>query len=299
MHIIINPASGPDRPILKTLNAVFQAAGIDWEIYVTKQAGDTYHFARQALAAGAEVVAAYGGDGTVMEAASALAGGEIPLAIFPGGTGNVTANELGIPPDLVGAAHLVGEAPSRLRSVDMGQVDERLFILRVAIGLLAEIGPGANRQLKDYLGKLAYPLSAIQHLSNQKTARYYLTLDGQAVEAEGVLCTILNVGGIGVGRFSLARGIQIDDGLLDVVVLTRANLAALATIITNSIAGEEANAEMQHWQAREITIVSEPPQAVTLDGELLHPTPLNIRLVPNAVRVIVPDKTDAFNPNLR
>jgi diacylglycerol kinase family enzyme len=69
VHVIVNPASGKDQPILKTLNNVFHSAGIDWDIYVTKKGGDARRLAAEAAQAGADAVAVYGGDGTVAKAA--------------------------------------------------------------------------------------------------------------------------------------------------------------------------------------------------------------------------------------
>src|SRR4051794_21083613 len=82
VHIIINPASGQDRPVLAILNDVFHPSGIDWDVSVTKEAGDGRRYALEALDAGVDAIGVYGGDGTVNEVASALVGTQTPLAIF-------------------------------------------------------------------------------------------------------------------------------------------------------------------------------------------------------------------------
>ncbi len=79
VHVIVNPASGQDKPILKTLNTVFQDNGIEWEMFVTKEAGDGVRLAKEAAAAGVDVVAVYGGDGTVREVTTGLLGTEMPI----------------------------------------------------------------------------------------------------------------------------------------------------------------------------------------------------------------------------
>ena len=86
VHVIINPAVSHETPVLHLLNSVFGETGIDWDISVTKRLGDGHQQAQQAVAAGVDVVAAYGGDGTVAEVASGLLGSHVPLAILPGGT---------------------------------------------------------------------------------------------------------------------------------------------------------------------------------------------------------------------
>jgi diacylglycerol kinase family enzyme len=106
IHVVINPASGQDQPILNTLNDVFQVFDVDWGVSVTRKSGDAQRFAETAVAEGADVVAAYGGDGTVMEVAQSLIGSDVPLAILPGGTGNLMSVELGIPKNLAKAAEV-------------------------------------------------------------------------------------------------------------------------------------------------------------------------------------------------
>src|SRR4051812_39925990 len=107
LMVIINPAAGVDRPILGLLNAAMNAAGILWEVQVTHQANDARRLAREAAQAGWDMVAAHGGDGTVMEVADGLRGTDVPLVIFPGGTGNAMSGELGVPVDLPAAVTLV------------------------------------------------------------------------------------------------------------------------------------------------------------------------------------------------
>jgi diacylglycerol kinase family enzyme len=117
IYVVINPGSGQPKPVLHTLNSVFRAAGVDWEASVTQESGDGHRFAREALAAGADVVAAFGGDGTVMEVAGALMGEDVPVAILPGGTANVMSVELGIPNDLEAAARIACDPSSHEGSV--------------------------------------------------------------------------------------------------------------------------------------------------------------------------------------
>src|SRR5205085_3505002 len=88
LMVIINPAAGVDRPILGLLNAAMNTAGIEWEVQVTHQANDARRLAKEAAESGWDIVAAHGGDGTIMEVADGLRGTDVPLAIFPGGTGN-------------------------------------------------------------------------------------------------------------------------------------------------------------------------------------------------------------------
>lgn len=289
IHVIINPAAGQERPILGRLNNVFQPAGVDWEVFITKKAGDARRLARQAVAAGVDVVAAYGGDGTVAEVAAGLVGSQVPLAILPGGTANVMAAELTIPADLTEAVSLTCGRPSRLRQVDMGQIGDHYFLQRVGIGLEAKIVANTDRGSKTRLGWLAYALTAIQVLRDPTIERYFLVLDGHAVEIEGLACLIANSGNLGLPGFSLAPSIDISDGLLDVVVIRQADLGSLLSLALSVIEGSPNFDSLQHWQVRQVIIDAEPPQTVQSDGELLNQTPLTAQILPQAIQVIVPD----------
>ena len=230
VHIIINPASGQPRAVLHTLNSVFRDAGISWGVSITQAAGEARRFAREAADGGADVVAIYGGDGSVMEAASGLLDSTVPLAILPGGTANAMAAELNIPGNLEDACRLICDETSTIRAIDMGEAGDRYFALRVEVGFGAEQVRGASRELKDSLGFLAYWLSSLRAFKTTKVSRYNLELDGTRVESEGVACLIANSGNLGLPGISMAADIDISDGLLDVLVIRNADLESLLSV---------------------------------------------------------------------
>jgi diacylglycerol kinase (ATP) len=290
IQVIINPAAGQERPVLGILNSIFHPAGVEWDVSITNKEGDARRLAREAADAGVDVVAAYGGDGTVMEVASGLLGTGTPLAIFPGGTANVMSVELGVSSDLAEACALVCGDVGEIVSIDMGQVNgENYFILRTGIGLEAEMVEGADRSLKDRIGSLAYALSALQALRDPPWSQYRLTLDGQEIESEGITCLICNSGSLGQQGLTLSPNISVRDGLLDVLVLQRAEISSILSVVRDVVTGNESTrGDLQHWQAREITVEAVPPQDVQLDGELLGQTPVTAKVLPGVVRVIVP-----------
>ncbi|MBN1284733.1 MAG: NAD(+)/NADH kinase, partial [Anaerolineae bacterium] len=183
VHVIINPAKSAKAPVLNILNRVFQEHGAQWDVSVTHGAGDAYRRAQEAAASGVDVVAVYGGDGTVTETASALVGAETPMAILPGGTGNVLAVEFGIPWQLHHAAALACRAaPHRVQAVDMGQVvraggdappaHEQAFMLRASTGFEAAVIEGTERTHKEQFGILAYGIAILQVLREPPAACY-------------------------------------------------------------------------------------------------------------------------------
>jgi YegS/Rv2252/BmrU family lipid kinase len=295
IHIVVNPASGQDRPVLSILNDAFHPSGLDWEVRVTKEAGDAYRYAREALAAGVDAVGAYGGDGTVMEVASALVNTPVPLAIFPGGTANVMSVELGVPSDPAEACALVTGAPSSIRTIDVGEYGHHIFLTRVGMGLESNVIEKTAREQKDRMGWLAYALNMMRELREPKVSDYRLTLDGKLIDTEGLICVIANSGIItpnsGVpGRtvLSFAPGISVSDGVLDVVVIRAGDLGSLLAVAASLVAGNEDAEPLLHWKAREVRVEADPPQTVQLDGEIIDQTPVSARILPSALRVIVP-----------
>ncbi|MFO7639336.1 MAG: diacylglycerol kinase family lipid kinase [bacterium] len=291
IHIIINPGAGKKEPVLSIINASMKEAGIRWEASITHQAGDATRFAKAAAKEGIDALAVYGGDGTLKEAISGLIGSEVPLVILPGGSANIMATELGIPIDLEEACTLLSHGPIRTRAIDIGQFDKRYFIVGVSLGFEADIVNGTDSETKNKIGVLAYFLSAVRALRITKKAVYHLKVDGQEYEIQGLTCLVANTGNFGFGSISLDRHIDVSDGFLDVVVLRKANLSLLRLAAVMLLKRERPdNLELvEHWQGRDISVSASPEQMIQCDGEVLEKPPLHIKVVPGAIRVVVPE----------
>ena len=110
--------------------------------------------------------------------------------------------------------------------------------------------------------------------------------DGQEFEQEGISCLIFNAGSMGYFA-SLSASIQVDDGLLDVFVINK-KLESMLSLASQSSPLSANHAEQHSWQGREITIEADPPQPLWLDGEHYGETPVTIKVVPKAIKVVVP-----------
>lgn len=292
VHVIVNPASGQPKPILHTLNNVFRKTGVDWELFLTKKSGDAKMFTRQALENGVDAVAAFGGDGTIMETAKGLIGKDTPLAILPGGTANLLSVELGIPKDLEKAAMIVANPDSKHRNVDMGKVNDELFILRVGLGFPAQRVELADRELKDKYGIMAYSIAGIKALKDIKPSLYHLEMDGKIEEIRAVACMVDNAGNMGMHNFTHGKEIRVDDGILDVILVRN---PSLFETMLKSLPVTIKNDVFSRFQARKIRIQSEPGLSVNIDGEVGFTTPLEIDVIEGAVKILVPDQPSTGN----
>ena len=282
IHVIINPASGTNEPILNVLNDAFQPFDVKWEVSVTLASGDATRLAYEAVAAGVDIVAAYGGDGTLMEVANALVGGSIPLGILPGGTGNGLARELRIPVQLADAAALLCQSTT-VRAVDLGLVNGQYSILHTYIGL--DESQQAPRDAKDRLKLLAYVGAILKIIKEPRIANYQITIDGVTSEVEGIMCLLTNAIGLGL-KWNATSHIRPDDGLLDVLIFKKDILSIAGDLLEE---WREPGHLFQAGQGREIIVQADPAQPVRVDGELIGETPVTAVVVPHALPVIVPE----------
>ena len=288
LPVVINPAAGAKTAVLAELNRVFMAAGVRWSVEITHGLGDAAEIAARYAAQGAEIVAVYGGDGTISDVATGLTGTQTALGILPGGTGNVLAFEFDIPRNLARAAQLL-VAEHAVRVVDAGDVDGRKFLLRVGVGFEAQTIRQTTRKLKEQFGLLAYGIGGLQALLDARPVLYRLDLDGRQEEVKGVLCTIANASSFGImPGLTLNPSIDIADGLLDVIVMDRVDLQNVIGLFTRPMDAPSGLGRVKHWQVRQATIETEPTQATQVDGDTLGMTPLTIRSIPNGLRVVVP-----------
>ena len=285
IHVVINPAAGKNEPILNILNKVFQKYDIDWEVSITKKFGDATRFAKQAIAGGADLVAGYGGDGTQMEITNAVIGGETPMAILPGGTGNAMSFELQVPRKLEQAVELMCQS-NKVRKIDVAKIGDRHFMLRVYSGI--EESTKTSREDKDRYGNLAYIKDTLQAIENPPHASYKVRIDDTEIEEEGLTCLILNAGSLGGVNLHATNKVSVSDGLLDVFIVNtdRSSLMSLASYLLDV---GKSQMGVHHWQGREVYVEADPPQTSWIDGELYGPTPYEISVIPGGVPVVVPE----------
>lgn len=284
IHVVINPASGPNRPILNTLNDVFRKYDVDWDISITKRYGDARRQAQAAIARGIDLVAGYGGDGTQHEIANAVIGTNTPMGILPGGTGNGFAREMNIPKELVAAVEVLCTCKT-IRKVDAARVSAgEYFIQRLYAGVPPE--KQTSRDLKERYGLLAYAITLPKQVLETAESEYHLTIDGRTIHVSGIKCYIVNSGRMGTG-LTLNEHFSPTDGVLDVFVVSRKPLSIMSSE-ARLLQLPTADAGLYYWRGREITIDATPEQAIWVDGEHQGKSPVTVQVVPGALQVVAP-----------
>jgi len=223
---------------------------------------------RQALQAGAEVIFACGGDGTVTACAAELAGTDVALAVVPAGTGNLLAANLGLP-KRPAAAVAAATSHSR-RRLDVGVAGDRCFTVMAGMGFDAQMLRDTPETLKARIGWPAYAIAAARHLCDTPM-QVSISLDHAEPftrRARSVL--VANVGTL-QGGLRLLPDAAPDDGLLDVAVLMpprRRNWLPLAWAI---IRHRPTAPVLETFQARHVEISSDTEQPRELDGDPIEP----------------------------
>lgn len=289
IKIIVNPASGQPEPILTYLNNAFKDTDIHWDVAITKKDEDAQNFARKAIKDKVDAVAVYGGDGSVMDVARVLCNTEIPLGIIPGGTANVMAKELEIPTDTAKAAELLA-GKFKIIKVDMGMVNKIPFLIRINVGLAAEMVTEADRKLKDNLGQVAYGVTAVKQIQKSELVQYKMILDGKEIETEGITLIVANSGNLGFEGLSLVHSISPTDGWLDVVSVKNANLASIIEWFNSTLTKSSPSGAIEHWRAKEVNIHFKPKKSIIIDDREVQTNHLKAKILPKAIHIIVPKK---------
>ena len=243
--------------------------------------------ARDALTAGARLVVAAGGDGTVRACAHALAGTGVPLAIVPRGTANLAARALGIPSRLDAA--LATGFSGRDRRVDLAEAEGMLFAAMAGIGLDAAVVAGTPDLLKRRFGWLAYAAGGVTRLAGQHRM-FSVRLDGGPPLARWARSVVVGNAGLLPGGFALLPDARLDDGLLDVGILAPAGLSGWGRVAGRVVTGSRLDdRNLERHRARRIEIEADAALPREVDGEVISAgRTMTITLRPGALLVRVP-----------
>jgi diacylglycerol kinase family enzyme len=278
MLIIVNPyastvSDGLRHLVVHALQGRFEVDAVD-----TEARGHATELCREAAQEGYDVVVAFGGDGTVNEAANGLLGSPTPLTCLPGGSANVFGKMLGIPGDLVDATeHLLGMADDwRVHRVDLGVVNGRCFTFASGLGLDASVVQRVDARpwLKARLGPWFFTWVAVGTFARRylvRPPRLHTHLAGE--EHSGVTAVIQNGSPFTYFRdrpIEIADDAKLDSGTLSTSVLRRAR-----PIDMPFIAWRAFSRRARLSRHRQITALS-PATELTVRSADDRPLPLQV-----------------------
>ena len=269
-------------------SAIVDRHGDPAEVFVTERPGHARELTKAAVARGARLVMAWGGDGTINEVASALVFGDVPLGIVPAGSGNGLARQLSINPKPADAIRrAIGAEPRR---IDVGEMNDRVFVNVAGIGFDAHVawkfGHAGNRRR----GLATYASIAGRALMTYKPALYAIRTGGDEPGApvRAVLVTVANSPEFGNGAI-IAPGANVDDGLLDLVVMEESSRLNTIVQLPRLFRGTVDRARgCSIRRVSRATIESDQPMVFHVDGEPAQGgTHIRVRVHPAALHVAV------------
>lgn len=295
--VILNPASGRGTDPAEFSATVRET--LSCRVALTREAGDAARLAGEAVADGATRIVAAGGDGTVREVVEGMVGAGVDaddapeLGLIPLGTGNDLARTVGLPLQLQAAVDLLASSP-RTRALDLLQVtwDDTVTWAAnaVVVGNGARLGTVLDSDDKSFWGPLSYLRSAVEVVADLQPVSVLWQLDDAEAEAFDVL-NVVAANGAGAGRgVPIAPGADPFDGQLDAVLIENATSGQIVQIGTALLGGGDADAEAYHRRsARRMRVESrEGPLPVSIDGEPVEATLLEVKLVAGRLRLVVP-----------
>ena len=319
-ELIYNPQGGQVVLRRELWEVVTFLGRSGWSITLreTSEPMEAIELARGAARRGAQVVIAAGGDGTVNEVANGLLGSDTALGVLPVGTTNAWALQMGIPalnPMSPGSnmAKFVSNLQERIAhplpanlyrkvlldaagvlvaghtiAIDVGEISGRYFLMWAGIGLDAAIIAKTSPRDKRALGSWAYLLPIFQTVRQYPGSDIYLKLDGKEIKVRSsqiVVCNIRLYGGFLV----IGAKARVNDGKLDVCVFKGNGFFTFVQHALKVLSHQHLRDQnMDYYQCREIVIESDHALPVQVDGETLTETPVTIRTLPSALKVIVP-----------
>lgn len=283
---IINPKAGTDNKaaVVKAIDKHLDTNLYAPVIRYTERAGHAEEMAHEEAAAGADVVVAVGGDGTVNEVGRGLVGTRTAMGIIPCGSGNGLARHLRIPMAAEGALELLNEGC--VKALDYGTMNGRPFFCTCGVGFDAFISmkfaEAGKRGLATYVEK------TLQDGLRYKPETYRIEIDGETEEQKAFLIACANASQYGNNAY-IAPEASTRDGLMDVTILTPFNALESAQIVLQMFSRElEKNSHVKMFRTKHIRIMRETEGPAHIDGDpVMMGSTLDIEIVPAALQMVV------------
>lgn len=289
-YFIVNPIAGGGKAKEKfnSLIRYLREKKADFGFCETTAPGQSTELADKAYERGERFIVAVGGDGTINEVASSLyKRSDAVMGICPFGTGNDFARVLSLSTEPDEAARVLLEgAPA---PVDMGMAGEKPFTNVGGLGFDVDVVINTEKYKRRFHGMIPYLFGVMKSLLHLRSVPVTITADGQSIREDVTICSVGNGSHIGGGMAALPNA-DAQDGLFDVCVVKKVGLLTLLKLLPLFIKGKHlGKKQVKYFRAKEVTIECDrcPMQ---LDGELGQYAPVTFRVLPGALRIMLPKK---------
>ena len=286
IRLIVNPAAGAGRAakLLPDVQAAMRSHGLAFRVDRTTSIEHARELARAAREAG-ELAVAMGGDGIAGAVAGELQGTDAVMGVLPGGRGNDLARKLKIGHDPVAAVDYL--AAGKVQRIDVAEAAGKVYVGILSAGFDSEVNRIAN-STRLPLGTQVYAYGALRALWSWKPADWLVTIDGAEHRFSGYAVAVANSGVFGGGMW-LVPDASLTDGLLDVTLTAdqpkREYLLGLNRVFKGTHVEQPGFTILR---GREITFGASRPFTAYADGDPIADLPTTVRVLPGALRVIVP-----------
>ncbi len=288
---ILNGAAGTNRAdeAREVIARIAAESGARAQIHIAGSGADIGDLARRAVEQGAVAVIAGGGDGTVNAVASMLVGSDVALGVLPLGTLNHFAKDLGIPLDIEAAIRTIFQG--RLRSVDAGEVNGRIFLNNSSLGIYPRVVRYREAERAQGHSKwIAFARAILTALQRHTLFHVHLRTDGDKELSRATAFVFVGNNEYEMTGLRIGARKSLEAGNLWVCVPRRGGRGDLLRLALRALLGRIQDSDLHVLTAREIVIqTGKRRPSVATDGEVAHmAAPLRYRILPRALNVIVP-----------
>ena len=291
-YLLVNPKGGHKKglEIYEKVKHVFTNADTNVTVLHTEYAGHAFDFANTLDFAGYDGLCAIGGDGTMYELINGMLkrddNHKIPIGLITGGTGNSFMYDVDCLDPIDAAKRIVQH---KLRPLDIAKVNANgeLFYSFNIIGWGLATDAGKLAEKLRWLGGVRYDVASIIEVLKGKDRIATLTLEKEVIKENFIF--IIGCNTIHTGKaMKMAPLAQLNDGKIDLIIVRKTSRINLLKLFPKLFSGDHIKSPLvEYRQVKNFSISLEETNDLTIDGEIIGTTPLNVQMIPKMVNVLV------------
>ena len=291
-YLLVNPKGCHKRglEIYEKVKHVFSSAGTNITVLHTEYAGHAFDFAKTLDFVGYDGLCAIGGDGTMYELINGMLkrddNDKIPIGLITGGTGNSFMYDVDCLDPLDAAKRIVQH---KLRPLDIAKVNANgeLFYSFNIIGWGLATDAGKIAEKLRWLGGVRYDVASIIEVLKGKDRIATLTLEKEVIKENFIFIIGCNTTHTGKAM-KMAPMAQLNDGKIDLIIVRKTSRINLLKLFPKLFSGDHIKSPLvEYRQVKNFSISLEETNDLTIDGEIIGSTPLNVQMIPKMVNVLV------------